>query len=520
MTQNTEESSERQITIKPYFGGFILETLTIGMYGDSRNAIREYLQNAFDAVQKAIDDNLIRKGEALITITILDDGLFIRDNGTGLSSDIAVATLTSIGASSKNYRREAGFRGIGRLAGIVFCNRLTFTTKAPGETIVSRVVLDAAGLRRDMSPAKAGQLPLEDLLKQHVTAFEKQESDNVEDHFFEVALEGYENAPVECTDSGRLIDFVCQIAPVPYHGEFAFAERIQAEAKQRGTAIDAVRIIVVDGDKSIEAFKPYKKEFPVGKDGVTLSDCKFYDAPSKHWWGWVGHKTEPGAYKDELSKAIRVRVRNIQIDGTQILGNIFGSIPTAPSYGRFNDWYLGEIFVEPTYLVPNARRDGFEDDEHWRLMRNELIALCTDLGKSAYEISRKHQHSIDTLTQDTRALESDTKKLVGVTNPSTDKLIELSNSVTKLQRRVSRALRHADLEVTSQLRSLENRLLDVKTKAVRTLGAQTPDPEEIREEAQRDLISSLMKAFRKKLDPPTYAKVARIASEVLGTADF
>ena len=51
-----------------------------------------------------------------------------------------------------------------------------------------------------------------------------------------------------------------------------------------------------------------------------------------------------------------------------------------------------------------------------------------------------------------------------------DKLIELSNDVTKLQRRVSRAVRHADLEVTSQLRSLDNRLLYQRPKVLTRQG--------------------------------------------------
>jgi hypothetical protein len=59
-----------------------------------------------------------------------------------------------------------------------------------------------------------------------------------------------------------------------------------------------------------------------------------------------------------------MRVRNIQIDGTQIFGRLFDQIPNARSYRRFNDWYVGEIFVDPTALVPNARRDGFEDNQN------------------------------------------------------------------------------------------------------------------------------------------------------------
>ena len=36
------------LPISPFFGGSILETLTIGMYGEARNAICEYIQNGFD----------------------------------------------------------------------------------------------------------------------------------------------------------------------------------------------------------------------------------------------------------------------------------------------------------------------------------------------------------------------------------------------------------------------------------------------------------------------------------------
>ena len=39
----------KPLKIQPYFGGFVLETLTVGMYGESRNAIREYIQNGFDS---------------------------------------------------------------------------------------------------------------------------------------------------------------------------------------------------------------------------------------------------------------------------------------------------------------------------------------------------------------------------------------------------------------------------------------------------------------------------------------
>src|SRR3977135_1665272 len=111
--------TSQPVPFKPHFGAFVLETLTLGMYGESRNAIREYVQNSFDSLQQAVHDGLLRESEARVEVTLDEDrsALTIRDNGIGLRTENAVAILASVGASNKDYRRNAGFRGIGRLAG-------------------------------------------------------------------------------------------------------------------------------------------------------------------------------------------------------------------------------------------------------------------------------------------------------------------------------------------------------------------------------------------------------------------
>lgn len=119
------------VLFKPYFGGFILETLTVGMYGEARNAIREYIQNGFDSILRARESGVLSTSAGRIVVTMVGDkkGLTIRDDGAGLPVKSATDTLTRVGASTKTHARNAGFRGIGRLAGIVFCDKLTFVTK-------------------------------------------------------------------------------------------------------------------------------------------------------------------------------------------------------------------------------------------------------------------------------------------------------------------------------------------------------------------------------------------------------
>jgi hypothetical protein len=110
------------------------------------NAIREYIQNGFDSVQRAIDElKILPDGDGLIEIEMPADrkSLVIRDNGAGLAVKTAAATLTRVGASAKSHRRNAGFRSIGRLAGIVFSDTVIFTTKAQGEKEQTTVIFKA-----------------------------------------------------------------------------------------------------------------------------------------------------------------------------------------------------------------------------------------------------------------------------------------------------------------------------------------------------------------------------------------
>ncbi|MGA8170817.1 MAG: hypothetical protein WB816_08310 [Methylocystis sp.] len=96
-----------------------------------------------------------------------------------------------------------------------------------------------------------------------------------------------------------------------------------------------------NGDaQSEELYKPYGRDFGVEKERVPIT-LEYKVSPSGKWWGWVGRKRVSGAIKDAASKGIRVRVRNIQIDGTEIIRDIFavshlGGKPRT-SYSRFVD---------------------------------------------------------------------------------------------------------------------------------------------------------------------------------------
>ena len=111
---------------EPIAGKFLLEILTKGMYSNPMHVYREYIQNSSDSIDKAIEAGVLQAAEAEIHIFIDDKerNIVIRDNGLGILLDIAKIKLMNVGASDKDGITERGFRGIGRLGGLAYAEKV------------------------------------------------------------------------------------------------------------------------------------------------------------------------------------------------------------------------------------------------------------------------------------------------------------------------------------------------------------------------------------------------------------
>jgi hypothetical protein len=512
-------TASRTVSFQPYFGGFVLETLTVGMYGESRNAIREYVQNGFDSIQRAIQElNLLKPGDGLIRIQFDNDfnGVTIRDNGAGLPVRLAGQTLTSIGASRKDYKSDAGFRGIGRLAGIVFSETVTFRTKAAGEEEETEVVFNAAEMRRLMSPGRGSELSAEDLLTRCVSVT-VHDTDPQLEPFFEVKLRGFAEAPDECTQPQLMARFVSQVAPVPYREDFEQKAALRAFGRDFGLPIEEVSIVIEAPTQAPRrVFKPYRPLYEVqnAENDVPLAEIQFFDSPTRRWWGWLGKKAEPGSYLDADVRGVRIRAKNIQIDGEGVVREIFQK--RSSSTARYQDWFVGEIFVDLRSVTPNARRDGFEDTLEWRGMQDEVAkSVCREAGRSAQSISDKGQLTLQKLTEKTTKLADELEALRRSDFKNADRTIALSAEVTKVNADVARASRNADPSTQAELRHLSSQLLDVKTEAVGRLtnGASGVDRETVEEQARHALLAELMVLFEDQLPAPCLASVRNLVRD-------
>ena len=114
---------------RPIIGKDVLELLSSSMYVNVLSIYREYVQNAADAIDAARQMGVLAKeaaGRVEITVDQQQRTVRIRDNGSGLSQDEFVERLVAFGASKKRGSGARGFRGVGRLAGIGYCQELIF----------------------------------------------------------------------------------------------------------------------------------------------------------------------------------------------------------------------------------------------------------------------------------------------------------------------------------------------------------------------------------------------------------
>lgn len=513
-------NNPQELKIEPFFGGFVLETLTVGMYGESRNAIREYIQNGFDSIQKATKTRLLDDDEGLIKIEMGEDkdSLVIRDNGTGISEKNANSILTRVGASTKDSKSSAGFRGIGRLAGIGFSNTVTFTTKAQGEKLTTTVCFHGDRMRELMNPSKGSGISAEELLRKCVDA-SVAESDDEAEHFFKVELKGFSDAPEECTSFELMRDFVSQVAPVGYHSSFPFKKQLEEAANECDLPIEEVRVTLKNGLlPAVDITKVYKDAYRLDSGDIKLSECVTYVSDDKNWWAWYGKKVESGSYTDSRVSGLRVRMKNIQIDGTDVIRDIF--MKRAKSHARFQDWSVGEVFVRSSFLVPNARRDGFEETPDWKAMRKALTnEVIEGLGTDSYKISSAGQMSIPALSEKVKEKFDDLEQLKRTGFKNVDKVLELSVAVTKIQKKIAAASKNADLSILADLQALSSELIDIKSEAVGAI--KQPDPVDLdaaQQDARDELLLQLLILFENELQPGCFIAVRNLLQAEYGVS--
>ena len=117
--------------------------------------------------------------------------------------------------------------------------------------------------------------------------------------------------------------------------------------------LETIDVFVLANDTTMQLFKPYGDSYEQQKGIAQLQSVEFHHGEDRQYWGWVGYLSDSGAVTDWKTRGLRVRARNIQVDGTQIFESMFTDIK--PSYGRFSTYFVGEIHIDPGHPQRAAR---------------------------------------------------------------------------------------------------------------------------------------------------------------------
>jgi hypothetical protein len=401
---------------KAEIGKYALESLTTGMYENHLVIYREYIQNSADAIDNAVKQGIIKRENALIDIIVDKDNNYIevRDNGLGIKTKEAYSKLINVGKSDKVYEENRGFRGIGRLAGFAYCEKLIFETTSYGEEEKSIIVFDCKLMRELLIPDKHMDLSATDVLERVTSEIKDKEEKNL--HYFKVKMIGINNNEDKLLKIERVYSYLSQVAPVPFNkAKFIFKSKIIEHFQSHDVPLIEYKVSIGKSyDELRPIYKPHKGRFKLysksnkqEKSDEILDIIPIYKEVhgEQIYIGWYSKSNLLGACSEVELKGIRLRKDNIQIGDNTTISELFKD-------DRFNSWYIGEIHIIDSGVIPNARRDNFELNDEYIKIRESLAELFNELYSQVRVTSQTRNSKINKVKRTLGSVEKEVKKLV------------------------------------------------------------------------------------------------------------
>jgi len=367
---------------KPIIGKDVIESLTIGMYEDSRFIFREYIQNSADQIDKAVREGLIGKDQGEIHITIDPEkrSISIEDNATGIQTAQVQSILQNIAQSTKQRGVDKGFRGIGRLGGLAYCQTLTFETSYKGEPIKSILKWNAGELRNIINN-RSGQEEAISVI-QKVTSFETTDAP-AEEHFFKVILT--EVSTDELLNKDDIEGYLSMVAPLPFPTKFIFKNKVHDEFQKLDINLDEYRIYL-NTEQLFKGYSTYIKKDESHAPFDQVIDLVFFKEYAADgellYCGWhsISEKNQSMAEINN-ARGFRLRKSNIQVGDEYSLLKLHRD-------RRFQFYFFGEVYGVHRDLIPNSRRDYFVENDVQKEFDHKLSAYFhTSIHKLCYTAS-------------------------------------------------------------------------------------------------------------------------------------
>ena len=386
--------------VKIEAGASLLETLTSALYADPIVVFREYVQNSVDSFVLVKDTN--RELEVSITVDLPNRYIKIDDNGAGISSEKFQSIMLSLGKSEKTGDvGQIGFRGIGRLAGLAFCEKLEFFNKKTGQ----RFRLDGKRYRELLNSYEDRRQSLDNVMRE-ISQSEEGEAE-VEGEGFRVELytiseellnviKGYSyNLRSRGTVSNgevspAFVDALRMMLPLPYPANFDKRDVIEKEYKR----LFSKELAESEFKVSLNGQQLFKNVSSIGDQAFMMIPLKI--RPNKDdslvvigllWLSFGFVLRSVGR-----NFGVAVRSRNMLVQGGPIFASeaAQGNCATT-TYGQYlaaTKAITGELLLNTEFLSDNSRRDWFKLDANAFQLREQICDVMNGVHLYRYAISR------------------------------------------------------------------------------------------------------------------------------------
>jgi molecular chaperone HtpG len=429
------------------------------MYIEPMSMYREYIQNSADAVDLARSAGTLHsQGRVEIRIDPSARTVFIRDNGCGLGKDAFVHQLTALGGSKKRGTGSRGFRGVGRLAGLAFCQELIFRSRQEGEAMVHELSWDARELRSLLRSADSSQ-DIRDVTAKTVHTREAS-GRSFPDRFFEVELRGVvRHGDDRLLNEEQVSNYLAEVAPVAFSPDFQFRDQIKVFLEGHGIRLGAIEIEIIGRGL---VYRPHRNSIVMGKSAEThFQELTTMLTPGRDGGiaavTWVLHHDYRGGLPtNSLVDGWRLRSGDIQVGGNDLLQALFPE-------SRFNAWCVAETHVLDPRILANGRRDHFEQNAYYFDLSNHLaphardIALRCRTSSITRNLVRSIEEHLTECRQNLRVIERGI-----IANATASKLAaNLSGALDQVQRLSSRTgiSTSQRLRYQGQIKRLRRRML-------------------------------------------------------------
>lgn len=374
-------------------GKHLIQILMFSMYNDQRIIYREYIQNAYDAINKAVKDGILSQmKDGIVDVRIDSDAqrIIIKDNGIGIKSTEVAEKLLNIADSRKDGITSAGQYGIGRLAGAGYCRYLRFKTSALGENTASIISFDVDFANQIINDAddESSATEVIDLITKMESVPEKEA-----EHYFEVTLEGVNKEYRELLNPEAVTDYLREVAPIDYSMKFknvlVTPSLKQIDNPLYSSLYTGIGNVTVCVNGSIELRKRYNLKIDGTGDEIDSLDFFRVDTDNGDLLAWGWYAVTPYTKQIPVSDAnrgIRLRKHNIQLGTSDLLNKYFGE-------ARGNNYFYGEVFAVHPNLRPNSDRSGLAPTPATEVLFDKLRLIFKNLGK-LYQVANNAKNAV------------------------------------------------------------------------------------------------------------------------------